>query len=284
MFDDLATTNFDSLPTKGREVSFTEKCYKCRGTGTWVSRSGYTQRTCFKCKGKGFLEYKTSPQARAKSRAYSAKRSEAQANEKAVQGAKFLEQHGLVDWIAETKDWNNFARSLRDSAVKYGKLTDGQLAAAIKSADKHFAKKEERAKAESKNAVAINAEGLKPVMTAFDTAKSNGLKRPKMRLDGFALSLAPAHGKNAGSIYVKNGDQYLGKISPEGQFVKPYSLDAETAADIDAKLIELGNNPMEAAVAYGKRTGECSCCGRTLTNAESIERGIGPICAEKFGF
>jgi hypothetical protein len=37
-------------------------------------------------------------------------------------------------------------------------------------------------------------------------------------------------------------------------------------------------------VAYGKRTGACSCCGRELTNGESIDRGIGPICAEKYGW
>ena len=28
----------------------------------------------------------------------------------------------------------------------------------------------------------------------------------------------------------------------------------------------------------------CVRCGRLLTNHKSIERGIGPICAENFGF
>jgi hypothetical protein len=28
----------------------------------------------------------------------------------------------------------------------------------------------------------------------------------------------------------------------------------------------------------------CGCCGLTLSNPESIARGIGPICAGKWGF
>ena len=34
----------------------------------------------------------------------------------------------------------------------------------------------------------------------------------------------------------------------------------------------------------GKRVGSCCVCARKLTRKESIERGIGPICAEKVGY
>jgi hypothetical protein len=34
----------------------------------------------------------------------------------------------------------------------------------------------------------------------------------------------------------------------------------------------------EIAAAFGRRTGRCMMCGRTLTNPESIDAGIGPIC------
>lgn len=33
-----------------------------------------------------------------------------------------------------------------------------------------------------------------------------------------------------------------------------------------------------AAIRYGRELGQCSQCGRTLTNPESIQLGIGPIC------
>jgi len=44
------------------------------------------------------------------------------------------------------------------------------------------------------------------------------------------------------------------------------------------KLIRL---TVEEAAAYGKLYGQCIVCCRELTNPESIERGIGPICINK---
>lgn len=38
---------------------------------------------------------------------------------------------------------------------------------------------------------------------------------------------------------------------------------------------------LEQAQEFGLRFGICMCCGRTLTNPESIELGIGPICRSK---
>lgn len=39
---------------------------------------------------------------------------------------------------------------------------------------------------------------------------------------------------------------------------------------------------LEQAKQFGKLYGVCMCCGATLTNEDSIEAGIGPICAQKF--
>lgn len=39
---------------------------------------------------------------------------------------------------------------------------------------------------------------------------------------------------------------------------------------------------LEYAAAYGRRTGRCMVCGRTLTKKDSIDAGIGPICAGGF--
>lgn len=36
---------------------------------------------------------------------------------------------------------------------------------------------------------------------------------------------------------------------------------------------------VEQAAGLGKQWGVCMCCGRTLTKQESIDAGIGPICA-----
>lgn len=51
------------------------------------------------------------------------------------------------------------------------------------------------------------------------------------------------------------------------------------------KILELiAADPAAASLAYGRELGHCGVCGRTLTHPESIDRGIGPICAEKMGW
>ena len=48
-------------------------------------------------------------------------------------------------------------------------------------------------------------------------------------------------------------------------------------------LTLIAKDPLEAALRYGRRTGNCACCGRLLTNHTSIDAGIGPICKAKWG-
>lgn len=52
--------------------------------------------------------------------------------------------------------------------------------------------------------------------------------------------------------------------------------------DAPAMLAEIEADPKAAAIAYGKATGNCCICSKTLTNPESIAAGIGPVCAGKF--
>jgi len=39
---------------------------------------------------------------------------------------------------------------------------------------------------------------------------------------------------------------------------------------------------LEQASEFGIRTGVCAICGIPLTNLDSLERGIGPVCARRF--
>jgi hypothetical protein len=48
-------------------------------------------------------------------------------------------------------------------------------------------------------------------------------------------------------------------------------------------LTTIASNPRDAAVRYGRQTGNCACCGRALSNKESVEIGIGPICIKNWG-
>lgn len=117
----------------------------------------------------------------------------------------------------------------------------------------------------------------------FKAAKARGLKRLTMRFSG--IRIKPS--KDLGSLWVLSdtekveGDyglqpKYLGKVTPN-------CLDSRLADEVKAVIMEAANDPLTAAIRYGKETGACSCCGRELTNPQSIELGIGPICREKFG-
>jgi hypothetical protein len=55
-------------------------------------------------------------------------------------------------------------------------------------------------------------------------------------------------------------------------------------SEIETAFLEPANDPKEAAIKYGRLTGNCAICGRQLDRKDSIERGIDPICAERFGW
>lgn len=178
-------------------------------------------------------------------------------------------------WLHDNADRSNFAASLLGSVAQYGSLTVNQLSAVqriIADQPKREAERAERAA----NAPIVTVEAIEK---AFSTAQERGIKRPKMRLAGFKFSLAPATGRNAGAIYVAEGEEYLGKIAG-GRFFGV----ATCPADKTEQVVALASDPHTAAVAYGRRTGSCAICARELTNHASIDLGIGPICAAKYGW
>jgi hypothetical protein len=108
---------------------------------------------------------------------------------------------------------------------------------------------------------------------------SSGLRTPRISLGGLVFKPAKATGANPGAIYVTEHGEYLGKVLG-GKFLRVRSC-PEGAAD---KVAEMILDPKATAEAYGLRSGNCAICSRLLTNKESLDRGIGPICAEKFGW
>jgi hypothetical protein len=117
----------------------------------------------------------------------------------------------------------------------------------------------------------------------FKAAKARGLKRLTLRLSGVnvkpnrdltMLWVTSQTEKEEGNYGLQ--PKYLGKVTPN-------RLDSRIPDDVKAVLLEAAADPLTAAIRYGRETGSCSCCGRDLTNKESIRLGIGPICREKFG-
>jgi hypothetical protein len=163
-----------------------------------------------------------------------------------------------------------------DLAAKFNRLSEKQYAWAHKLACDSLNQQAESADDNSEPQ-------FERLFSVFQSAKSRGLKRLTLRLSG--VNVKP--NRDLTTLWVTSqtekveGDyglqpKYLGKITPN-------RLDSRLSDDVKAVLLEAAADPLTAAIRYGKETGSCSCCGRDLTNPDSIAAGIGPICREKFG-
>ena len=246
-------------------------CVACAGTGKWrggVNKAG--EGKCFDCGGKG--HFLSSRQDRLKARL---KRKQAKTNRVHAAAAAVQEANpGLFEALTAMVSWNDFAKSLMDQWMTKGTLSDNQIAAAKRMIAKVEATKAKREEAKA-DAVVVD---LSIIREMFEKVHASGYKRPTYRAAGVVISRAPDNGKNAGHLYVKQSDDYQGKITPDGRFLPVRAADTSVAALLQA----IAADPKGEAVRHGAKTGNCSCCGRELTKAESVEAGIGPICAERW--
>ena len=262
----------------GPKRVYEEKCNKCGGSGVWSSFSGYSRGQCFGCKGRGVMTYSTDAETRRKSREAAAKRKTAEADKLAAQVEAWGVEHPAeFEWLHAEASRFEFAGSMLEALHKYGHLTERQMATVarltVQAAERKAARAIERAKA----AEAAPALTVPAIEASFTKAKAAGIKFPKLRLDTFVFSPASETSNNAGAVYVKEGDTYLGKVLG-GRFLKVRDCTEEQAG----RIITAATNPEAAAIAYGKQFGKCSVCARELSDPESVARGIGPICAEKY--
>ena len=258
---------------------FVENCQKCRGTGRFQSYSGRSVGPCFACKGKGKFTFKTSTEDRAKARQASHEKKARNADQ-ACEDLKASNPE-VYAWLLKNVEKFEFATSLWHALRTYGGLTERQLEAAQRCVAKDQERQEARQKAQENAPVVDTTKIAEAFASARGSAKKDGegVKWLRLHLDTFKFSDAPANGQWAAAIFVKEGDRKLGRIV-NGKFQRSFACDDAT----EARIITAASDPFTAAKVYGQRTGSCSCCGRELTNKVSREMGIGPICAEKFGW
>lgn len=259
---------------------FMEACKKCRGTGRFISYSGRALGPCFACKGAGKKAFKTAPEVRSAAR-----------ERTAVAKAGVIADHQAeLKWLNDTLSRRarlpeGYATMLADfqSRLQAGReLTDGQMAVIRRGMERSAQWAAERAQRPAEQAAALEVAAIREALK----------NRRKVMVAEFTFSLAPAHGNNPGAIYVKDRGQYIGKIAAGEATFRP-------VRDFDQSrlqaLREVMANPGEAVRADAARRAKllaedrelevpCGCCGILLTDPVSRARGIGPICAGKWGF
>lgn len=247
-------------------------CDKCRGTGAFVTGGHYPRPAgkCFACSGKGYFLTSRAVRSQGRANAAAAKARKVEGNmaafiESLPGGAE--EMGEIAGFLAQGAAWSEFYASLLAQLQTRGSLSDAQLAAVRRG----------MSKADEKRAPS-GALDAAPLAAAFAKAVASGLKRPRLIAGPVVFSLAPATGRNAGHYYASHEGAYAGKISPAGEFTPSRDASGEVVAAVKSAAAD----PLAAALAHGRETGECSCCGRMLTDPASIAKGIGPICEAKW--
>jgi hypothetical protein len=164
--------------------------------------------------------------------------------------APVVQDDDLVDWL-EQQRWSEFAQSLAKQARSGRELSAKQVAAG----------RSMRAKCEARA-----AERAKPAPAA---AAPRDLPEPEV------FRIYVVGDATYAVVATRSGHPYAKRLEA-GRSV--YAAGAihrirEALADGRARLLT-----MREAVQFGEAWGSCICCGRTLTNASSIEAGIGPVC------
>jgi len=248
---------------------FVEQCPKCRGSGRFTSWSGRLLGECFACKGRGSRSFKSS----------SDQRGRAQDARAALPGRRweaFAEGHPpQAAWILQKAPTFAFAASMKEAVEKYGNLTDGQMTAVGNCMNRQLPPKREEA------ATRVD---VSKIIAAIHAGKTAGLIWITLRFDGIVIKEAK---KFPGTLYVLHSSKedrtgknlYLGKID-DGLFHPSRSCTPEDRA----KIILIASDPLAAAKVYGNVTSNCCVCGRGLTNKQSVEEGIGPICSNRVGW
>jgi hypothetical protein len=285
-FDDLISDDLEAPSSKPVDPPvYRETCKKCGGSGRYNAPSSLGHNRCTTCGGKGFHEYKRSEAERhaARDRRFARKERverDRQSDIAAKRAAWLVQFPAEASWIERNRGRSNFAAAMEQTLQTFGDLSPNKLAAVQRILAEDAVRNQER-QAREADAPTVNTSQIE---AAFE--KANKLLRwPKLRLANYIFKPAPASSRNAGSLYVKrcaSDDQeqeYLGRITA-GKLIA--SRDA-TPEDV-ARIQELAASPREAAEKYGRLTGNCAICARPLSRADSVNRGIGPICAERFGW
>lgn len=185
-----------------------------------------------------------------------------------AEAANFLRHHRL--------ERNEFVFSLLKQRAERG-LSAKQEAWLLFLATEHKAKLDGKAQPQPKqDEDSLALDGLAAVLKA---AMGNGLKRPVLCLQSDAGEIMLKAGR--GCFWITLNAELCGKLEQSGK-ASLWKL-GQAHEIVERTLLMAAMQPLHAMQQFGHVTGRCSCCRRKLTDPQSVELGIGPICKAKFG-
>lgn len=171
-----------------------------------------------------------------------------------------------------------FARSLVTAFNKYGRLTDRQM----------YFVEQIIARTSAPAPTPVATVSVDAIQIMFEKAAQK-LKRIKVSLKDstgqkVVFKKAGNASKYAGQILVTDGGpfgaaKFFGRIDESGSLIT-----TPKATDSVVSLVkEFAANPEDTAGKYGRLTGGCCFCSKSLDDERSLKVGYGPVCAKHFG-
>jgi hypothetical protein len=136
----------------------------------------------------------------------------------------------------------------------------------------------------------VNPSGVTTLRGWLDRMAAGGVLRPRLHYAtggrNYVFARPSQDSRYAGqpAIFVRVDRSYAGRIQTDDNCERFYS--ARENGDVDGTVRGLDailSAPLAQAVASGHATGNCCFCGRDLSDARSVARGYGPICADRLG-
>jgi len=179
-----------------------------------------------------------------------------------------LENDDVFEWIDNNKNNNTYARDLARWYGARSELTEGQLIAVRKII--------RREKIENAPPIDISGPGYTKLFAGFVRVILVAKRPPKITIKNITIALSMRDDK----LIFKYRYNIIGKSDAHGKLQI-----TEYAKDEQIEIIKMiGQDVLAQAVEHGKKTGSCSCCGRGLTQKQSVDLGIGPVCRERWGW
>lgn len=140
------------------------------------------------------------------------------------------------------------------------------------------------AKRRNERLAAINIADMSGLIALFEVAGSR-LINPRIDISfnevgTLTLNMAKPGHAVPGSLNVKNGRDWLGRIHRDGRFEPNRRIMLPNG--LEPALKQFAAEPAKVAAEHGHKTGRCCFCRLPLTDARSLKVGYGAICASNY--